>query len=97
MVTGIMSLTFLDDEGVNPEWQFALAIFLLYAVGYPIGHTAVIGLFSKSKFGWNIELTQLDARPVLILALSCIRLQLLEEGHKESSWDGSLVLAHWPE
>ena len=50
MVTGIMSLTFLDDEQVNPEWQFALAIFLLYAVGYPIGHTAVIGLFSKSKF-----------------------------------------------
>ena len=27
--------------------RFETAIFLLYAVGYPVGHTAVIGLFSK--------------------------------------------------
>jgi len=32
----------------NPTWKYNAAIFLMYAVGYPIGHTAVIGLFSKS-------------------------------------------------
>ena len=49
MATGIMSLTTLDDEGGNASWRFILAMFLIYSVGYPIGHTAVIGLFSKSK------------------------------------------------
>jgi hypothetical protein len=50
MAAGIVSLTTLDDEGGNSSWRFILAIFLIYAVGYPIGHTAVIGLFSKSKW-----------------------------------------------
>jgi ceroid-lipofuscinosis MFS transporter 7 len=49
MATGIMSLTALDEEEPNPSWRFTLAIFMIYSVGYPIGHTAVIGLFSKSK------------------------------------------------
>lgn len=30
-----------------PIWRFYLAIFCMYASGYPIGHTAVIGMFSK--------------------------------------------------
>lgn len=30
-----------------PIWRFYVAIFLMYAVGYPVGHTAVIGMFSK--------------------------------------------------
>jgi ceroid-lipofuscinosis MFS transporter 7 len=49
MAGGIMSLTALDEEEANPSWRFILAIFMIYSVGYPIGHTAVIGLFSKSK------------------------------------------------
>jgi MFS transporter, ceroid-lipofuscinosis neuronal protein 7 len=50
MSCGILSLVFLDEDQDNPSWQYVLAIFMLYSVGYPIGHTAVIGLFSKSKF-----------------------------------------------
>lgn len=50
MATGIVSLTTLDEVEANPSWRFIFAIFLIYSVGYPIGHTAVIGLFSKSKF-----------------------------------------------
>ena len=38
-----------DDEN-NPSWLYMSSIFLLYAVGYPVGHTAVIGLFSKSTY-----------------------------------------------
>ena len=30
-----------------PIWRFYVAIFLMYAIGYPVGHTAVIGMFSK--------------------------------------------------
>ena len=51
MCFGILSLAFLSDDAYNPSWKFCLAIFMVYSIGYPIGHTAVIGLFSKSKFG----------------------------------------------
>lgn len=47
MAAGIMSLTFVADNANNSGWRFFLAIFLIYSIGYPIGHTAVIGLFSK--------------------------------------------------
>lgn len=50
MAAGIMSLTFVADNANNSGWRFFLAIFLIYSIGYPIGHTAVIGLFSKSKY-----------------------------------------------
>lgn len=50
MATGILSLTALDEVEPNPSWRFVLAIFMIYSVGYPIGHTAVIGLFSKSEY-----------------------------------------------
>ena len=49
MCAGILSLVFLDDDQANPSWQYVFAIYMMYSVGYPIGHTAVIGLFSKSK------------------------------------------------
>lgn len=49
MATGIVSLSTVKDDEVNAGWRFFLAIFLIYSIGYPIGHTAVIGLFSKSK------------------------------------------------
>jgi len=47
MSFGVVSLGFLEQDAVNPSWKFCTAIFLIYSVGYPIGHTAVIGLFSK--------------------------------------------------
>ena len=58
MASGIMSLTTLDEASANPEWKYVVAIFLVYSIGYPIGHTAVIGLFSKSK--WTYETTPLN-------------------------------------
>jgi ceroid-lipofuscinosis MFS transporter 7 len=48
MVVGISSLTLIsDDPDANGKWRFVFAIFMLYSVGYPIGHTALLGLFSK--------------------------------------------------
>jgi hypothetical protein len=55
MCCGILSLAFLEDNSSNPSWKFILAIFLVYSIGYPIGHTAVIGLFSKSEFCFCIS------------------------------------------
>ena len=49
MAAGIATLVTIDDTIHNPTWKFLFAIFLIYGIGYPIGHTAVIGLFSKSK------------------------------------------------
>ena len=48
MVVGILSLTLIgDDPEANANWRFVFAIFMLYSIGYPIGHTALLGLFSK--------------------------------------------------
>lgn len=48
MVVGILSLTLIgDDPDANANWRFVFAIFMLYSIGYPIGHTALLGLFSK--------------------------------------------------
>ena len=47
---GIISFSGLqsvENGGVNATWQYILGIFMVYGIGYPIGHTAVIGLFSK--------------------------------------------------
>lgn len=32
---------------VTPVWVFCTAAVMMYAVGYPIGHTALIGVFAK--------------------------------------------------
>ena len=47
MCFGIVSLTSLQEEAHNPTWRYVFAIFMMYSVGYPVGHTAVIGIFSK--------------------------------------------------
>lgn len=47
---GIISFSGLqsvENGAVNATWQYILGIFMVYGIGYPIGHTAVIGLFSK--------------------------------------------------
>lgn len=48
MALGIVSLTGVTEGVENSSWRYFLAIFMIYAIGYPIGHTAVIGMFSKS-------------------------------------------------
>lgn len=51
MVTGIISLVPTGhDPEENSSWRYVFAIFMVYAIGYPIGHTALLGLFSKSKY-----------------------------------------------
>ena len=50
MGSGIMSLVGVEAGHENSHWRYFFSMFLIYAIGYPIGHTAVIGLFSKSKF-----------------------------------------------
>lgn len=50
MIFSVVSLLGLEDVGggdYNPAWRYWLAMILMYSIGYPIGHTAVIGLFSK--------------------------------------------------
>ena len=51
MLAGICGLLILDAARAvrSPaDWGYVLSMFLIYGIGYPIGHTAVIGLFSKS-------------------------------------------------
>jgi ceroid-lipofuscinosis MFS transporter 7 len=55
MILGIVSLSQIENNNdeenggyQNPGWLYAMAMVLIYAIGYPIGHTAVIGMFSKS-------------------------------------------------
>lgn len=50
MVLGALSLVGLDSDAANPAWRYNLAMALLYGIGYPVGHTAVIGLFSKGAY-----------------------------------------------
>ncbi|GAB5036408.1 major facilitator superfamily [Nannochloropsis oceanica] len=47
MVFMVASMLLMLGPDSFPVWRFYLAIFLMYAVGYPVGHTAAIGLFSK--------------------------------------------------
>jgi MFS transporter, ceroid-lipofuscinosis neuronal protein 7 len=49
MTIGIASLTTIKEGVQNATWRYGVAMFMIYAIGYPIGHTAVIGIFSKSK------------------------------------------------
>ena len=49
MGLGIAILMPIKGQMENPGWEYFLAMLMIYGVGYPIGHTAVIGLFSKSK------------------------------------------------
>lgn len=39
-----------EDAENNSAWRYAFTMFLAYSVGYPICHTALVGLFSKSKY-----------------------------------------------
>lgn len=45
-----------EDEPGKSSWRYVFAIFFLYSIGYPIGHTTVIGLFSKCKFIMHVRI-----------------------------------------
>lgn len=62
---GVLSLCFLEEDLSNPKWYYVASIFLIYSIGYPIGHTAIMGLFSKSKFSF------LDFKETLAQSYSC--------------------------
>lgn len=48
-MTGILMNTTLDQENIenNQQWRYVVSMFFTYSIGYPICHTALIGLFSK--------------------------------------------------
>jgi len=48
-ITGIVMNTTLDKENIenNSKWRYVVSMFFTYSIGYPICHTALIGLFSK--------------------------------------------------
>ena len=48
-VLGIFINTSLNQDEMNAHWKYSLSMFLCYSVGYPICHTALVGLFSKRK------------------------------------------------
>lgn len=51
-IFGIMMNLWLDKENSdnNSKTMYVISMFLIYSVGYPISHTALVGLFSKGKF-----------------------------------------------
>jgi hypothetical protein len=55
-IMGISMNFFLDRENPdnNSPWMYVISMFMSYSIGYPICHTALIGLFSKSKFSEKI-------------------------------------------
>lgn len=49
-VSGILLNLFLNDDAeLNPTWYYALSMFCIYAIGFPLCHVGLIGLFSKGK------------------------------------------------
>lgn len=48
-IIGFAPLTSVENGADNAMWKYIMGIFMIYGIGYPIGHTAVIGLFSKGK------------------------------------------------
>lgn len=49
LTIGVTIMIFVRENAPNPTWQYDLAVLFIYAVGYPIANTAVLGMFSKSK------------------------------------------------
>lgn len=109
MTVGIAGLTAIDDSKFdeNPGWAYALSMFLIYSLGYPIGHTAVIGLFSKSSYLFiSLYIMPID-RPgarfanrfplSFSLSLSLSSPQLWGADHKVNCLAGLHPRAPWPE
>jgi ceroid-lipofuscinosis MFS transporter 7 len=50
MCLGAVSLADIEEGENANSWRYFISIFMIYSIGYPIGHTALIGMFSKSKY-----------------------------------------------
>ncbi len=48
-VLGIFINTTLDQNEMNASWKYVISTFFCYSIGYPICHTALVGLFSKRE------------------------------------------------
>eukprot|EP00978_Attheya_sp_CCMP212_P012620 scaffold31556_cov62-Attheya_sp.AAC.2 len=47
MCLGAVSLADIKEGENANSWRYFISIFMIYSIGYPIGHTALIGMFSK--------------------------------------------------
>lgn len=94
---GIMSLVGVEAGQENSHWRYFFSMFFIYAIGYPIGHTAVIGLFSKSKFNilsYSTSISHVSSEPNVLLAVVGRRPQGLLLGWFASA--GSLARMIFP-
>jgi ceroid-lipofuscinosis MFS transporter 7 len=46
VVSNFLMVQYMWEDSL-PEWQFVLGVPLMYCIAYPVGHTAVLGVFSK--------------------------------------------------
>jgi MFS transporter, ceroid-lipofuscinosis neuronal protein 7 len=83
MLLGIFGLLIIDESGNaaavhnnHSDWAYVMSMFLIYGIGYPIGHTAVIGLFSKSKlllcWWWLFVHPTCSLRCLVLLYCCCV-------------------------
>lgn len=47
MLCASATLIGISENEAVPMWRYLTVLFMVYSIGYPIGHTAVIGMFSK--------------------------------------------------
>merc|ERR1712150_467254 len=47
MIIGSATFLNLDENVEHASWRYTCSIFFMFSVGFPIGNTAVLGLFSK--------------------------------------------------
>ena len=50
------SLQSVERGAENSIVHYVVAIFVIYGFGYPIGQSAIIGLFSKGEFDFFFEI-----------------------------------------
>jgi hypothetical protein len=68
MGIGIFIFTYagFHSEDVRSTVEYAVAIFFVYSTGFPVGHTAVVGLFSKCKSSCRLSIYLFNGLLVLI-------------------------------
>jgi MFS transporter, ceroid-lipofuscinosis neuronal protein 7 len=99
MLSGICGLLIIDASGAvgRSDGGYVLSMFLIYGVGYPIGHTAVIGLFSKSKCAakWILSVQSIRLATILSFLFLCFQLSVVDR--KGNCSVGLLRPVPWPE
>jgi ceroid-lipofuscinosis MFS transporter 7 len=65
MCVGIFSLSLVTSHSNvhsagGSQWGYLFSMLMIYSIGYPVGHTAVIGLFSKSEYsvGYTVHIIE---------------------------------------